>query len=119
MAVENPGFVLSLTATASLATAQYHAVNLDAANDFSCVLAGAGDEAVGIMQDAPAAGQRGNVMTNGMSKAVIGNTIVRGDKLTPDANGHLVKISAPGDAFVALALESGVANDIRSVLLVK
>ena len=115
MAWEKPLENISLVAAVSFAAKQYYAVKVDANGE--AALAGAGENAVGIMQDNPAADAIGNVMTLGVSKAVYGGDVVAGNNLSSDAAGKLIP-TAGAAAAVAVALESGAAGEIHSVLLV-
>ncbi len=115
MAWEKPLENLSLVAAADFSAKQFYAVKIDA--NGAAALAGAGDNAVGIMQDNPASGTIGNVMTLGVSKAVYGGTVTAGDNLSSDANGKLIT-TAGSAAAIAVALESGSVGEIHSVLLV-
>ena len=81
------------------------------------VLSGAGENALGILQDDPESGRVGQVMCLGKSFAVYGAAVAAGSSLTPDASGRLVPASG-SDAVVALAAESGLAEEIRSVYVV-
>jgi hypothetical protein len=56
-------------------------------------------------------------MALGISYAVYGDTVTAGSNLKSDAGGHLVTAGG-SDAVIAVALESGVVNDIKPVLLV-
>lgn len=115
MAWEKPLEQISLIAAADLSAKQYYAVKVD--SNGKAALAGAGENAIGILQDTPAADKVGNVMTLGVSKAVYGATVTAGQNLSADANGKLIP-TAGSAAVIAVALESGSANEIHSVLLV-
>lgn len=73
---------------------------------------------IGILQNNPIQGEAGSVCTAGISKAIIGGTVVIGDPLTCVA-GAIVKAVAAGGKFAfAQALESGVTNDIIAIKIV-
>jgi hypothetical protein len=114
MAWEKPLEQISLIAAADLSSKQYYAIKVD--SDGKAALAGAGENAIGILQDTPALGNVGNVMTLGVSKAVYGGTVSAGANLEVAAGGKLVAYSS--GAIVGVALEPGSANEIHSVLLV-
>jgi hypothetical protein len=63
------------------------------------------------------AGKVTDVMTLGVSKARYGASVTAGQNLASDANGKLVP-AAGSDAVLAVAMESGSADEIRSVLLI-
>ena len=112
-----PGAQLSVKAYATHEAKQYHAVKLDTAHEGYFATSGANEAVLGILQDAPAAGQKGSIMTMGVSKAVMGGTTTVGDNLRADASGHLVTAGG-GEVPVAVALEAATAaNDIRPVLM--
>lgn len=115
MAIEMPVHQLSLTANADLSAKQYHAVKIDASGKM--VAAGAGENAIGILQEKTPNTQVGAVMVLGVSKAFYGGAVTAGANLTPDAAGKLVTAGG-GDAVTAIALESGGAGELHSVELV-
>lgn len=115
MAWEKPLETLSLIAAADFSTKQYYGAKVD--SNGKAALAGAGENAIGILQDTPTAGSIGNVMTLGVSKAVYGATVTAGQNLSADANGKLIP-TAGSAAVIAVALENGSTNEVHSVLLV-
>lgn len=114
MATESGGKKFSRLAGEDLRTSIYHAVKLDTTGQF--VKGTAGARCVGIMQDKPNTGEVGSAMYLGISPAVYGGSVTANDDLACDANGHLVTAVA-GQPVVAVALESGSANEERSVLV--
>lgn len=115
MAYEIPTEKLSLIAGEDLTTKQYHAVKVNA--NGNVVLARAGENAIGILQNKPEQGKVAEVMSLGISKAVYGGTVTAGQNLAVDSEGRLVNASG-NSAVIGVALESGEANEIHSVLLV-
>ena len=105
----------SLLAGMDLSQKRYHAVKLNSSAQL--VLSGAGENALGILQDNPASGRVGKVMCEGRSPAVYGASVTAGNSLTPDASGKLVPASG-SNAIVAIAAESGSADEIHSVYVV-
>ncbi|MGE5619544.1 MAG: capsid cement protein [Sphingomonadaceae bacterium] len=85
MAYEDAGKQISLLAAANLSANQYHAVKID--GNGKVALAGAGEPAIGILQNKPAAGQAATVMVSGISKMVAGAAIDEGDLIAVDASG--------------------------------
>lgn len=113
--VSLPTELIALEAAADLSAKQYHAIKVD--SNAKGAVSGAGEQAVGILQDDPAAGEIGTVMTLGISKAKYGASVTAGQNLASDANGKFVPATG-NDAVICVALESGSADEIRSVLLV-
>lgn len=103
------------TAGSDLSAKQFYAVDIsgDEAVD---IVATAGVGGLGILQNKPASGVSAEVQILGVSKAILGGTVVAGDKLTTDANGKLVKAYG-ADRVLATAIVGGVSGDIISVEL--
>ncbi len=115
MAVEEIIYATSVIAGADLSSKQFYCVKLNASGQM--ILSGAGENALGILQDKPASGQVGAVCCLGKSMGIYGASVTGGQNLTPDANGKLVPATG-NDAVVAVAAESGSADDICSVYVV-
>jgi hypothetical protein len=115
MAHEIPVEMLTFTAGADLSANQYYAVKVDSSGNV--VLAGAGENAIGIIQNKPTSGQAASVMVLGESKAVYGASVTAGGNLSVNANGKLIPTSGNA-AVIGVALESGSADETRSVLLI-
>src|SRR5574343_819102 len=132
MSFEHPDFRLSLVAAADLSAKQYYAVKIDSAGKVA--VAGAGELAIGILQNKPAAGEAANVWTFGpVSKAFAGGTIAAGAAVAADSNGKLVTATAgkvntsdagaSADPLIAsnvigVAVTSAVSGDIFAVALI-
>lgn len=106
---------ITLITAADLSAKQYYCVKVDAAG--KAALCGAGEPGVGILQDPMAAGYAARVMALGISYAIYGGAVTAGDKVASDAAGKLVTAVA-GDYVIGIAMETGVANEIRPVLLI-
>lgn len=115
MAYELPIMQLSLPAGANLSEKQFYAVKLNASG--AIVLAGAGESGVGVLQDAPAAGEVGTVGVLGIFKAKAGGSITAGNNVTPDGSGLFVNASG-SDAIWGMAMTSADSGDIFPVLMV-
>jgi hypothetical protein len=115
MAVEEIIYNTSVIAGADLSAKQFYCIKLNSSGQG--VLSGAGENALGILQDKPASGQVGAVCCLGKSMAIYGASVTAGQNLTPDANGKLVPATG-SDAVVAVAAESGSSGDICSVYVV-
>ena len=110
------GEVLAVKAGADLSAAQYKAVKFDVNGNI--VLAGAGEDALGILQDDPANGQVGTVKVYGVSKAIAGAAVARGAQVTPDAQGRVVA-AAMGNTVIGKTLAAATgANEVIPVLVI-
>lgn len=125
---------ITRVAGADLTNAQYLAVKLNSTGQV--VLAGAGEKALGILQNNPGAGQAATVAVGGVSKMRAGGVIAPFASVTPNADGEAIT-ATPGavktdDAGAALddvlgsfvlgdaLLEANSADgDIISVLITK
>lgn len=119
MAREIPNLLLSFTAGADLSSS-YGLVGTINASGLLVVSTTAAAGGVGIIQDPVLAGRTSAVMAEGVSPAVYGATVTLGAtpvKLTNNASGQLIPVSAATDVVVAIALESGSAGEQHSVLL--
>lgn len=114
MSYEIPILNVTLVAGEDLSDSQYYAVKLNSSGQV--VLASTGEKITGIIQDDPESGIAGLVMTHGISKAVLGDTVTAGEYLAVDSAGRLVP--ATGEAnVVAQAYESGAVSEQRTVML--
>jgi len=114
MAWESPLQLASPVAGEDLSAKQYYAVKISSTGVVS--LSGAGENAIGILQNSPQEGEVASVMLLGISKAVYGASVTAGQNLAVDANGKLVP-AAGNAAVVAIAWDGGSANEIHTVLL--
>lgn len=77
------------------------------------------DKSIGIAAGDAASGEKVEVhVPGGGSKAKLNATVTRGQLLTSDTNGMLKKVAAANDRIVAMAMDSGVQNDIIPVHVV-
>ncbi len=110
-----PNLITNLTAYTTLAAAQYKAVRLDA-NGVN--LATTGENSLGILQNAPGAGQVCEIaIPGGGAKATSGDTITAGQLLEVGSNGVLVRAQGVAENIVAMALESAVSGDVFAVMV--
>lgn len=121
--------VVSLPAGADLTTKQFLAIKVN--SSAQAVVAGAGEFAVGILQNKPGSGQAATVAYGGISKAIAGGNVTAGQTLAADATGKLVNAAeavtdttntSATDALIAsnvigVALASGVSGDVIPVLV--
>lgn len=113
-------------ASADLSASQFCFVTLNSSKQIA--LAGANVECVGVLQDKPKSGVRGQVRTFGISKVIAGGSFNAGDKIASDASGHAVKATAAsvsagtpeplaGSLVQGIALEAGVNGQTSTILL--
>ena len=114
MAYEKPLECISLLAAADYSAKQFYAVKVD--SNGKAALAAAGENAIGILQNNPVAAEPATVMTLGISKAIYGGSVTAGQNLSADASGKFVATAGTA-AAVAVALETGSANETHSVIL--
>lgn len=104
--------LVTLPVTADLSAAQYYWVKNSSG---SAALCGAGQQAMGVLQNDPAAsGRPGAIAIAGFSKAIAGGNISAGAYVAVDANGKSVT-AASGDFAVGIAVDSAVDGDIFTV----
>lgn len=117
MAVEFRGpDIPLLEAAADLSGSQYYAVAIDS-NGRAALATIAGQRVVGILQDQPKQYENATVRYRDGSKAHIGGTVAKGDKLTVDSSSRLVTSTLSTDFIVAVALDAGTVDQVISVLL--
>lgn len=103
----------------TFAAKQYCFAKFGAADD-TVVPATAGDETVGVMQEAPAINVAGSVACEGGgAKLLIGDTVTRGQYLKSDANGAGIPVTTDKDKYGAKAMASGVVGDVIPVEVVQ
>ncbi|MBC7289388.1 MAG: DUF2190 family protein, partial [Armatimonadetes bacterium] len=85
MSQQHWGADVTFEAGEDLSAAQYLAVKLGT-SDGTVVKAGATDQAIGILQNAPSSGEAARVRMFGTTKAVAGAAITRGSLVAVDAN---------------------------------
>jgi len=106
----------SLPAAADLSAKQYYAVIVDSSGN--AAVAGAGERACGVLQNAPAAaGRAAAIAYGGVTKVVCGGAVTIGNPVAVDSAGKIVA-ETTGDAWtVGIALETGTSGKIISMLL--
>jgi hypothetical protein len=122
---------ITLAAGADLSASQYCFVKLNSSG--LVVLCGAGEAAIGILQNDPdASGKAATVAISGVSKIVAGGSITRGVRVASDGSGKAktavagsVNTSNSGTAADAVVasftmghiLDTGVTDNIARMLL--
>jgi hypothetical protein len=113
MAYEIPILNVTLVTSGDLSTKQYTAVKLTTG---SLILgASTGEDIIGVLQDAPASGKSGIVMTHGITLAYFGGNVLANADLQVDASGKFITYSS--GTKVAKAMEAGAANELRTIML--
>ena len=110
MAYQQAQTNITLKAGADLSAKQYLFVKIDANGD--AVLAGNGENAIGVLQNAPASGEAANIAVAGVSKVIIGDTtsLDSGVVISSDANGKAT-LGVSTDFALAILIEDTTAND--------
>lgn len=83
-----------------------------------CPPSAASTPIIGILQNNPLQSEAGQVLVQGVSKALASGAFNIGDQLMADANGKFLKATS-GNYIVAQALEKAAIGDITTVLLVR
>ena len=111
-----PNLLTGLKAGADLSSSQYKAVKLDASGDV--VIAGAGEQAIGLLQNAPISGDYAQVAWVGGGGLVeAGAAINEGDFLKVDANGDVIATTTATDFVIGRAKQAAADGDITEVLV--
>jgi hypothetical protein len=107
---------VSVPASGDLSSDQFKAITLDGSGE--AVLAGANAKVLGILQNIPAAqGEVARVRVQGISKAIVSETVAFGKFLTPTSAGILEVVDAADEEYCARAMGANVVNDEAEVLL--
>jgi hypothetical protein len=121
MATARDLFKIGALAAADYSSNQYYAMKLTAEGPppTATLCSTAGEQAHGILQDDPAAANRGcTVQLLGTSKARAGAAITFMDPLTVDSSGRVVTMTANNEGKIGYALEAATAaNDVIEILL--
>jgi hypothetical protein len=115
MAYEIPDFSFSLPAAADLSAAQYKFVKVNTSGQ-AALVATAGVDAHGVLQNDPAAaGRAATVLFSGITKVVAGGTVTVGARASIDSSGRAVV--ATGPASCGTFLSAGAVGEIVTMLL--
>ena len=114
MAHEESAVMITLRAGGDLSANQFKFVKVNASG--LAVACGAGEAAVGVLQDDPrAAGRPALVAIGGVVKTKAEGTIAAGADVASDADGGAVAATT-GQIVLGTAITGGVSGDIISVL---
>ena len=109
-----------LRASGDLRTAQFRAIREDANGE--AVIAGVGDEPIGVVEQVEGLGRRGDIVTyfvNGDHEVRTGGVYLRGARLVPDATGRLIQVTGAAGTEVRTyyrALEASDAADVTATV---
>jgi hypothetical protein len=118
MSQSQAGVDISLVAAVDLSSLQYRAVkqHTTAGQVTKC---GAGEAAIGILQNAPAAGEAALVRISGTSKVYAYNGFTAGDALaSADANGALDTVGAAPTSIIGYALATASKAGVLAEMLI-
>lgn len=118
MATENILQTITLPAAADYSsTGQYLFVGVDSSGQ-AAVIASQGADAIGVLQNDPAAaGRAASVAVGGVTKVLCGeDSLAAGVKVTPGADGR-AETAATGDFVVGWTLVGGDDGEVISILL--
>lgn len=103
---EIPGVEVSYVAAADLSAKQFYGVDVDT-NGKAALPAADGARCIGVLQDKPGSGSAGRVMVTGVSKAIAGEAISKGD-LVKVKNGGKFGVAVKGKVDTS---DAGAAAD--------
>ena len=121
---------ISVPAGAGLSAKQNHFVKINSSG--AAVLAGAGEAAIGVLQNDPTSGQTAAVQVSGVAKVKAGASITAGAQVAVNADGEAVAATLGrtntsdaggatdpliGSNVMGIALEGGAENDVIAVLI--
>jgi hypothetical protein len=130
MSFQNNGTDISLVAAADLRSSQFFAVKVD--SNGKAALAGAGEQAIGVVQNDPNTDQAATVRVAGVTKMKAGGSITAGARVAVDAAGKAktavlgtvntsdagaASDAVVGSAVFGIALEGASNGDIIAVLI--
>jgi Uncharacterized conserved protein (DUF2190) len=107
---------ISAVAGANLSGSQYLFVKQHSVAG-EVVVAGNGENALGVLVNDPVAGQAATVAIAGKMKVIAGGTVAIGALVSADAAGKAV-VPATGEYALGFAVTAGVANQVMEILLI-
>lgn len=113
---EETPFCITLPAAADHSSNQYKFIKIDTAG--RAALAGEGDRAIGILQDAPAAIDRPcRVAIMGVSKVRWAGAVTKGVAVSCNSAGLGTTVGSGDDWSMGIAIDTGAASVIGAMLL--
>lgn len=106
----------TLEAGEDLSEKLFHGVKVE--NNGNVIASGEGEYCLGILQGQPKQGEQCDVECLGISKAKYGADVIAGQKLMTNSESKFVPHTGTFDV-AAIALTSGTANDLGTVLVIK
>jgi hypothetical protein len=116
MAIQENFQTITLVAGADLSERQYRFVSVNASGE--AVAAGAGANAIGVLQNDPVAGQAATIAISGVVKVEAGGVVTRGGQVASGANGVAAN-AANDNNTLGTALDTGANGRIISMLFQK
>lgn len=115
MAVNLKPQVLAFLAGADLSTHQYKMVKFGSSAS-EVVLCGAGEDAIGVLMNAPKQGEQAEVAVAGGAKVKVASTVTLGASAASGASGVGVNAGAATKALGKF-MDAGVTGDIVAILI--
>ncbi len=111
---------VSRIAGEDLSAKQYFAVKVDPTTT-KIVLAGANEKCLGILQNAPVAGDVAMVRISGVTKAKIdeAGTIIAGNFMTPTSAGKLEICDAANEEYIGVLLGAFADEDLAEIIIAR
>jgi len=109
-----PGETLSVKATAAI-TSAYVFVKFDTDRDY-CVLAGAGENADGVLCSKAAINEDVEMVVNGIVPVLLGDTVANGAEVASDASGRAVTATV-GAHVLGTVIRGGAVGELGSIIL--
>lgn len=114
--MNNPG--LSKQLKASAAVEKYRIVVLSSDGEMAQASA-VSSLSVGVNDSLDVeSGEFGDAIVSGIAPVTYGGAVAVGERLTSDADGRAVPVSAATDVVIGKAMVSGVVGDTGSVLII-
>ena len=117
MAVMQSRDTRTYVAGEDLSAAQFKFVTLEADGEIDIADA-AGERALGVLQNQPAAGKAATVCMTGKVMVVAGAAVTAGDEIQTDASGDAIPALA-GDVVMGYALEDAVDGQVFAMELIQ
>ncbi len=111
MSVRTAPVVSAFIAGANLSSARHTFVKLDSSNANKVVAAGAGEEAIGILQNAPIADDHAEVVVAGGSKLIVADATFAIDAMIKSDAAGKGTVAAATDYAICRAMSAGTAAD--------